>query len=146
MTNPYIERETQHLKDILKAIKDPDFEIKFIQSKHNLAWGILYCKSRNAILSISFSGISGVDVCYRLKPTKFYGSGYSCIEPGFNTINKHDIYRVCCMGERLLLKDAASFPENQGKPFIRTKDYKYESLDEYIQTYKDKTDLTIKTI
>ena len=100
----YYTKQRGHLQILLESLISDDVDAYLYDSRDS-AWGLIYHKPTNAIMTISYDGVNGISLSSCLKPNKWHGTGYPCLESGLRWITKDDLKAAFHQAQVLLARE-----------------------------------------
>lgn len=135
MSEYYI-KQRGHLEVLLESLISDDVDA-YLYDSTDSAWGLIYHKPTNTIMTIGYEGVNGISLSSCLKPNKWHGTGYQCLESGFRWITKEDLEAAFHKAKVLLAKDIMAHRETKVPGICLPDDLQkhlYRDLDEYFET------------
>lgn len=132
----YYLKQKSHLKKLLESLISDEVDA-YLYDSTDSAWGLIYHKPTHTIMSISYEGVNGVALGSCLKPNRWHGTGYQCLEPGFRWISSDDLAEACHQATALLVQDIMAHRETKTPGVCLQSDlqaHKYRDLDEYFKS------------
>lgn len=129
----YYSKQRGHLEVLLESLVSDEVDAYLYDSTES-AWGLLYQKSSGTIMTISYDGVNGISLGSCLKPNKWHGTGYQCLEPGLRWITKDDLKEAFQRAIVLLAKGIMAEQETSVPDICLPSDilkHMYRNLDEY---------------
>lgn len=133
----YYLKQRAHLQKLLESFVSDEVDA-YLYDSPDSAWGIIYYRPTNTIMSIGYEGVNGISLSSCLKPNKWHGTGYQCLEPGLRWITEDDLKEACHKATVLLAKDVMAKRETKTPDICMSSDlqkHMYRDLDEYFETH-----------
>ena len=130
MSEYYIKMR-QHLLEVAKSLASEDVII-YLRKEEDRSYGVLFHKPTGSVTSIGYEGVFGLQLSICVKPNKFCGTGYSCMEEGWSRISRKQLDEACEYGLRRLTCDMLK-RANMILPLAEVDRQRYTSLEEYFQ-------------
>ena len=111
MSEYYI-KQRGHLEVLLESLISDDVDA-YLYDSTDSAWGLIYHKPSNVIMTIGYDGVNGISLSSCLKPNTWHGTGYQCLESGFRWITKEDLETAFHKAKVLLAKDIMAHRETK---------------------------------
>ena len=131
----YYLKQRAHLQKLLESFVSDEVDA-YLYDSTDSAWGLIYYKPTNTLMSISYEGVNGIGLGSCLKPNKWHGTGYQCLEPGFRWITTDDLKEACHQATVLLTKGIMAERETRTPGICLPADmqnHMYRDMDEYFE-------------
>lgn len=131
----YYTKQKVHLQELLESLISDDVDA-FLYGGTDSAWGLIYDKPSNTIMVISYDGVYGIALSSCLKPNRWHGTGYKCLEAGLCWISKEDLKEACQLAMVLLVQGILSHKNTETPGICMMGDlqkHMYRDLDEYFE-------------
>lgn len=135
MSEYYI-KQRGHLQVLLESLISDDVDA-YLYDSTDSAWGLIYHKPTNTIMTIGYDGVNGISLSSCLKPNKWHGTGYQCLESGFRWITKEDLDAAFQRATVLLAKGIMAEQKTNVPDICLLSDilkHMYRDLDEYFES------------
>jgi len=127
----YYAKMRQHLLEVAQSLVCDDVVI-YLRKEEDRSYGVLFHKPTSSVMSIGYEGVFGISLSSCVKPNKFCGTGYRCLEDGWSRISRKQLDEACEYGLHRLSCDMMR-QTNGILLFSEVDRQRYTSLEEYFQ-------------
>lgn len=127
----YYAKMRQHLLEVAQSLVCDDVII-YLRKEEDRSYGVLFHKPTSSVMSIGYEGVFGISLSSCVKPNKFCGTGYRCLEDGWSRISRKQLDAACEYGLHRLTCDMLKRAD-MILPLAEVDQQRYTSLEEYFQ-------------